>query len=296
MRYWLEYIPFITIATIVRLLPRSTALALGRKLGKLGMHLQPKRVKIADDNLRHAFPDLPVPEREELVKQVFSDLGLGFIEMVRLDMFDGQKDLERLFRIEGQEHIKHALALGKGCILLTGHVGFWEAGGVVFPLMGIPTGIVAKPMKNPRVDAFFRRMRQHYGGYIIDSHKGARRIVKALQNNHVVGILMDQHMPRSQTAVRVPFFGRLAYTTPIIAQIAMKYQVPIVPAFSYRNPDNTYRIMISPHLFLQADMSDDNIVSNTALLTRIIEEGIMQDVSQWFWVHRRWKHMKQDEQ
>ncbi len=259
------------------------------------MILQPKRVKIADDNLRHAFPEKPEKEREQLVKQVFSDLGIGFVEMVRLDKFDGQKDLEKFFTIEGEEHIKEALALGKGCILLTGHVGFWEAGGVVFPLLDIPIGIVAKPMKNPHVDAYFRRMRQHYGGYIIDSHKGARRIFKALQKNHVVGILMDQHMPRSQSAVRVPFFGRPAYTTPIIAQVAMKYQVPIVPAFSYRNEDNTYRIKISPLFYLGNEMSEENITANTALLTQKIEEGIRLDVSQWFWVHRRWKHMKQDE-
>lgn len=294
MRYWLEYIPFITIASILRLLPRGVALALGRRLGAIARHLQPRRAKIADDNLRHAFPDMSTKEREDLVKRVFSDLGLGFIEMLRLDQFDGKKDLEKFFTIEGIEHVHEALALGRGCVLLTGHLGFWEAGNYVFPILGIPTGIVAKPMKNPLVDAYFRRMREAYGGYIIDTHKGARRIVKALQNNHAVGILMDQHMPRSQ-AVRVPFFGRPAYTTPIIAQLAMKNQVPIVAAFAYRNPDNTYRVKISPMFFLEKDLTNEGIVANTALMTKVIEDGIREDVSQWFWVHRRWKHMKNDD-
>jgi len=293
MRYWLEYIPFLAIATIIRLLPRGAALALGRQLGVVARHLQPRRAKIADDNLRHAFPEMSRMEREDLVKRVFRDMGLGFIEMLRLDMFNGKDDLERLFTIEGIEHVHEALALGRGCILLTGHLGFWEAGNYVFPVLGIPTGIVAKPMKNPLVDAYFRRMREAYGGYIIDTHKGARRILKALQNNHAVGILMDQHMPRRQ-AVRVPFFGRPAYTTPIIAQLAMKNQVPIVPAFAYRNPDNTYRAKVSPMFFLEKDHSDEGIVASTALMTKVIEDGIREDVSQWFWVHRRWKHMKKD--
>ena len=188
------------------MLPRSAALVLGRKLGKLGMLLQPKRVKIADKNLRHAFPDKTSDEREVLVKQVFSDMGVGLIEMVRLDMFDGKQDLEKLFTIEGEDHVKEALKLGKGCILLAGHIGFWEAGNFVYPTLGYPIGIVAKPMKNPLVDRYFRRMREHYGGYVIDSFKGARRIFKALKQNHLVGILMDQHMPRSQSAVRVSFF------------------------------------------------------------------------------------------
>lgn len=293
MRYWLEYIPFIAIASIIHMLPRDAALALGRQLGNLARHLVPRRARIADDNLRHAFPEMPDAEREELVKQVYREMGHGFIEMLRLDKYKGKDDIEKFFTIEGLKHILEALELGRGCIILTGHVGFWEAGNFVFPTLGIPLGVVAKPMKNPLVDRYFRRMREASGTYIIDTHKGARKIFKALQNNHAVGILMDQHMPRRQ-AVRVPFFGRPAYTTPIIAQLAMKNQVPIVPAFSYRNPDNTYRAKVSPMFFLEKDLSDEGIVAGTALMTKKIEEGIREDVSQWFWVHRRWKHMEKD--
>jgi KDO2-lipid IV(A) lauroyltransferase len=290
MRYWLEYIPFITVAGLVRLLPRAPSLALGRGLGDLARHLQPKRVRIADDNLRHAFPAMPDGERTALVKRVFRNLGQGFVEMLRLDLFQGSGDLHKLFNIEGEEHLREALGHGRGCILLTGHIGFWEAGAFIFPMLGIPLELVAKPMKNTYVDRYFRRMRQAYGCSIIDSRKGARRIFKALQNNHLVGILMDQHMSRSQ-AVRVPFFGRPAYTTPIIAQIAMKYRVPVLPAFAYRESDDTYRIVIEPALFLSEELSDSNIVANTAMLTEKIEAGIRRDIGQWFWVHRRWKHM-----
>lgn len=294
MRYLLEYIPLLAIAHLVRLLPRSGALAFGRRLGTFAMRLQPKRVRIADDNLRHAFPEIPPRERQKIVRQVFGNLGLGFVEMLRLDMFDGKRDLDRLFTIEGAEHVHAALALGKGCLLLTGHIGFWEAGNFVLPSLGIPAGFVAKPMKNPLVDTYFKRLREHYGTYIIDSRKGARRIVRALQNNHLVGIVMDQHIARKE-AVRVLFFGRPAYTTPIIAQIAMKHQVPVIAAFSYRNADNTYRIVISPHFFLTDDMSEANILASTQLLTEKIEAGVRHDISQWFWIHRRWKFMAPDE-
>jgi KDO2-lipid IV(A) lauroyltransferase len=75
----------------------------------------------------------------------------------------------------------------------------------------------------------------------------------------------------------------------------MKYQVPIISAFSYRNEDNTYQVKMSPYFFLDPVISEESIVTNTALLTKKIEDGIRHDVSQWFWVHRRWKHMKQDE-
>ena len=289
MRNWLEYIPFITIATLVRALPRGIALALGRRLGALGRLLQPKRVAITDDNLRQALPELTESQRQELIREVFTNLGLGFIEMLRLDLFDGKYDLDRLFSIEGEEHLHTAMAMKRGCILLTGHLGFWEAGSFVFPVLGLPVAVVAKPMRNPLVDAYFRRLRQNYGAYLIDSKKGARRIFKALQQNHAVGILMDQHITQRE-AVAVPFFGRLAHTTPIIAQIAIKNRIPIVPAFAYRNADNSYRAVISPPFVLDGEANQENILAATTRLTRCIEDAVRKEPGQWFWVHRRWRH------
>ena len=292
MRYWLEYIPFLIIAAIVRNLPRKTALAVGDALGSLGRYLQPKRVRIADDNLRHAFPEIPATERAQVVRSVFSDLGRGFVEMLRLDLYDRERDLERLFTIEGEEHLKAALAQQRGVILLGGHIGSWEAGNFVVPTRGYKFSVVAKPMKNPLVDAWFRRLRQAYGCTIIDSRKGARKIVKTLQENGCVGLLMDQHISRHE-AVQVPFFGRPAWTTPIIAQIAAKYRAPVLPATCYRNrKDDTYRLVLGAPIQLDEASTPDAIRENTRLLTESIEAAIRVDLSQWFWIHRRWKHIE----
>lgn len=288
MRNWLEYIPFIIVARLVRALPRRAALALGRHLGTLGRWLQPGRVKIARDNLRHAYPDLPAAEREEIIRRMFTHLGAGFVEILRLDLMKEAADIEHDFVIDGEEHLRGALAEGRGCILLTGHVGFWEAGNFIFSKLGYPIGVVAKPMRNPLTDRYFLRMREMAGGYIINSRKGARRILKALQQKHLVGILMDQHVSRRH-GVQVPFFGRPAWTTPIIAELAMKYRVPIVPAFCSWLPDNRYHLKISPMIMLDDELTQDRVVENTALLTRVIEAQVRRDPAQWFWVHRRWR-------
>jgi KDO2-lipid IV(A) lauroyltransferase len=220
---------------------------------------------------------------------MFFHLGAGFVEMLRLDLMKAAADLERDFVVNGEEHLCKALAEGRGCILLTGHLGFWEAGNFLFSARGYPIGVVAKPMRNPLIDRYFQRMREKAGGYIINSRKGARRILKALQQNHLVGILMDQHVSRRQ-GVAVPFFGQPASTTPIIAEIAMKYRVPVIPAFCLWQPDNRYRFEISPMILLEGELSRENIVANTALLTRFIEDAVRRYPDQWFWVHRRWRN------
>lgn len=294
MRYWLEYIPFITVTWFVRLLPRSWALAMGRGLGKLARKVQPKRFRIADENIRLSSFDLSEAEREKVIRKVFSNFGESFIDMLRLDMFN-DRDIEKLFTIEGAENFEEAHKLNRGSILLTGHVGFWEAGNFLIPRLGHPFSVVAKPMKNKMVDDYFRRMREAYGTEIIDSRRGARKIVKALQANRSVGILMDQHITVSE-AVSVPFFGRPAWTTPTIAQIAMKLKVPVVPTFMYREANGRYKLKVYPMVLLDQPPTPENIREGTRFLTEKIEEGIRYDISQWFWVHRRWKHIpKTDE-
>lgn len=289
IRNYLEYIPFIAFAALVRVLPRNLAIRFGRRAGTLGRLLQPGRVRLARENLRQALPEMSAAEREETIRKMFQHLGISFVDMLRLDLFSGRKDLDNYFTFEGLEHLHEALALGRGGIMLSGHVGFWEAGAFFLPEIGITAGFVAKPMRNPLVDAYLGRMRAASGCYMINSRKGARRIVKALHQNDLVAILMDQHT-RPKDSVVIPFFGRPAYTTPVPAQIAMKLQVPIIPSFVYRDADDRYIVRFEPMILLDpGSMSDEDVLRNTALLTRCIEHGVRREISQWFWLHRRWR-------
>ena len=294
MRYWLEYIPFIVIATIVRALPRSTALAFGGWLGRIGKSVQSRRVRISSENLRGAFPEMPADEVAAIIDKMFIHLGKSFIDMLRLDLYRTDADKETYFELEGQDHIDEALELGRGCIILTGHVGFWECGNFTMPKMGYDFGVVAKPMRNPLVDEYFKRMRTATGSYIINSRKGARVILKALKKNHCVGLLLDQHIG-GKGSVTVPFFGRPAHTTAIITQMAIRYQVPVVPVFAYRREDDTYFTCADPMVLLEGDLSDENVKKNTELLNQLTEKGIRKELSQWFWLHRRWRPCCEDD-
>lgn len=281
-----EYIPFLVTARLVRALPRRAALALGRRLGALARYLQPRRADLARRNLALALPELPADAREAILAANFVNLGANFVEMLRLDKV-GADELARDYTMTGSEHIDAALAGGRGAILLTAHQGFWEAGAYLLARAGYRPAFVARPMRNQLVDAYFRRMREASGSSYIDSRHGARRILKALQDNRLVGVLMDQHARRSQ-GVAVPFFGRPAWTTPIIAEMAMKYRVPVVPAFARRTPDDRHEIVVQPALFLDGS-GPDAVRANTARLNLIIEEAVRREPAQWFWVHRRWR-------
>ncbi len=288
MRNWLEYIPFICIASFVRVLPRSWALNLGKRLGQLAQCFQGRRVSISRDNLHKAFPEMSDPEVTATISAMFKHLGISFIDMLRIDQYRGQQDLDLYFEINGQENLSEALELGRGCIVLSAHVGFWEAGSFFMPQLGFKTNVVTKPMRNPLVDTFFRRIRESKGNHVINSRNGARGILKSLQQNSAVCILLDQHL-KGQGSIAAPFFGRPAHTTTIITQMATRYQIPLIAAFSYRQPDNTYQCHFSKMFLLEGDLSAENILANTTLINQQIEVGIRHDISQWFWLHRRWR-------
>lgn len=286
MRNRLEYLPFLIVATLVRALPRRIALALGRALGRLSRRLQPRREAIARDNLARALPELTASQREAILAANFANLGTNFVEMLRLDQIS-ETELARDYNLIGREHIDTALAEGRGAILLTAHQGFWEAGAYLLARAGYRPAFVAKPMRNPLVDSYFRRMREASGSSYIGSRHGARRILKALQDKRLVGVLMDQHAGKKQ-GIAVPFLGRPAWTTPIITEMAMKYHVPVVPAFARRTPDDRHEILVQPPLFLEGN-GPEAVRANTARLNLIIEEAVRREPAQWFWVHRRWR-------
>ncbi|APG28554.1 hypothetical protein A7E78_12295 [Syntrophotalea acetylenivorans] len=277
---------FLPLYVLVRHLPRKAALWLGAGFGRLlGRFMSSKR-RIATNNMAKAFPELSEAELRQRINAMFVHIGKSVMEMLRLDLFR-KTDLGDIFHVKGLENLQQAYDCNRGVIVLSGHVGFWEVGTFLFPMLGFPFDFVGKRMKNPLADRFITRLRESAGGRCIDSKSGARKVLKSLNEKRGVAVLIDQHRS-SREGVAVPFFNRPAMTTPIISRLAMKYQIPVVPVFSYRTADDNYDVEIQPMFFLQ-DEPESSVEENTALLTSIIEEAIRKDETQWLWLHRRWR-------
>ncbi len=282
----LECIAFFPAAFFVRLLPRRAALALGSALGRVARFFLPAKRRVAEQNMARAFPELSIGDIRSLIDAMFVHLGKSAVEMLRLDLYSDD-DIRDIFLPQGLDHLREAYALDRGVILLSGHLGFWEIGTFLFAKFGLPNDFVTKRMRNPHINDYITRLRESGGGSCIDSRHGARRIVRSLHEKKGVGVLIDQHRSPSE-AISVPFFDRPAFTTPIIARLAAKHQIPVVPVFGFRTEDDRYEVQVQPMIFLK-DEPEASVQQNTALLTSIIEEAVRRDPSQWLWIHRRWR-------
>jgi KDO2-lipid IV(A) lauroyltransferase len=290
LQYKCEYVLFLCLYSLVRALPLRLALRLGSALGTLIYFAQPRRRSKARENLRRAFPEKSEEECRRLLRENFRQLGIGAVEMLRLDLYRDPQILKENFTLNGLEHVQEALAGGKGCFLLTGHVGFWEAGSILMPLHGIRTDAIYKHMKNPYVEKRIMALREVAGTRWIEKNRAARKILRSLHENRAVAVLIDQRVSRREGVI-VNFFNRPVVATPIIALMAIKQGTPIIPTFSWRLPDHRFEIDFAPMITFpqEEDPSPETIRAATQLLTEKIEAAVRRAPEQWFWVHDRWR-------
>jgi KDO2-lipid IV(A) lauroyltransferase len=290
---FLIYLILIGFSLIINLLPEGFALWVGRQLGIVMYYLDWEHREVALQNLSLAFgQEKSASEIRGIARRTFQNLGMTTIEFFRIPKMDAETFKERV-EIEGLEEALRLLEKKKGALLLIGHFGNWELMGLMSKVIGSPIMVIAKPMKkNKWVDQFITKIRNAGGLEVISSVKASRKVMKALSQNRVVGILIDQRAKRSE-GIWADFFGRKAPTTPSLAVLAMKTSAPVLPVFMVRNGFQKHRLLIKEPLELihTGDIKKD-VEANTQLFNHTLESMIRQYPDQWFWVHRRWERKR----
>ena len=281
-RYWPTHLALGLMWSLTRL-PYSWQIGIGYALGKLLYHLTRYRKHIARVNLALCFPELTESERELLLKQHFTSLGIGLME-IAMAWWMPDNRLKSLVQIEGLENLYQALDNKKGVILLSGHFTTLEIGGRLLSLY-TQFHVMYREHKNPVIESVMRGARVSNCGNVID-RRDLRGMLRALKQNHPIWYAPDQdHGIRH--GIFVPFFGTPAATTTATARIAEKSGAAVVPFFQARLPRGRgYQLTLSPALenYPSGDMDADIRRVNT-----LFEQRIRENPSQYIWVHRRFK-------
>ncbi len=288
---YLEYLTLRGFRFIFKLLPEQGALWLGRQLGRIAFHLDREHRSVALQNLELAFGrEKSKEELRDIAGKTFQHLGMTAVEFLRIPEMD-LDTFRKKVTIEGLENVKELLDnRKKGVLLLLSHLGNWELMGFLAKLLGCPSSVIARPVKkNPWIDRLVSEIRGKTGLEVIFTEKASRKILQALSQNRLVGILIDQRAKRSE-GVWVDFFGKKAPTTPALAVLAMRTGVPVVPVFMVRDGFERHRVLIQKPLEMvrSGDVTKD-VEVNTQRITQTLESVVRQFPDQWFWVHRRWE-------
>jgi KDO2-lipid IV(A) lauroyltransferase len=274
------------------LLPMNTALKVGAVGGRAAFYLWASRRRFAVENIRLAREAGALPPNTpplETARRSFENIGRNTVEIVKILFRRDQRLLDNV-DIKGSEHLHQALALGNGALVITGHCGNWELMAIATPhLLPYHLSVVARAQNNPSLDRLVEEFRCRTGNKVIYKKGAIKKIVGELNQNQVVGILIDQAVLAKEGCV-ISFLKRPAITTKLPAVLARKKQTPVLACFIHREPDGRHQIIIQPPMEMSEDNNtDDAAISDTQQMTRYIEEFIRAYPDQWLWGHRRWK-------
>ncbi|MCC7008847.1 MAG: lysophospholipid acyltransferase family protein [Acidobacteria bacterium] len=287
VRHRAEYVLVQVVRAIAGWLPVSGARALGTAVGWTAYVVDRPHRRLAAQQLQAAFPVRPPRECRRIARQTFVHFGRLLIEVLQASTLPPAALLERT-EFVGDDHIRAALARGKGVIMFVGHFGCWEMQGIVHPLRLPRMAVLARPLDNPYLDALLERIRCSTGNRIIHRQGAVRKVLRALAANEVVGIPIDQHI-QDANAVIVEFFNRPAATTSALATLALRTGAPIVPAFALPLPGGRYRLIYEPPIEPPAAGADDPVRELTQRCSDVLEMYVRKYPHLWLWMHRRWR-------
>ncbi|MFH1862514.1 MAG: lysophospholipid acyltransferase family protein [bacterium] len=286
LRYRLEVATLRALGWLFRLLPRRASLCIGEFLGLIVCRIG-IRTGVAKQNLTAAFPEWDERKIQLTTKRCYQHFGALLVEFARLPLLK-PNNVASLVDFENLEVLREALKLGKGGIVVSGHLGNWELMGAATAVLGFPVSYIVTSQSNNRVDALMDELRRSVGIEIIKRRDALKGVIKVLNNNRLIAILSDQDA--HEAGVFVPFFGRLASTPRGAAMFALRTGAALIFVESYRQ--GTDRLKVHFQLISKDGLSrnsDEAVKELTRRFTEKLEEAVRRHPEQWFWMHRRWK-------
>lgn len=262
-------------------LPPRLVDTVGLLLGAVWHGVVPIRRRVARANLQRALGTNPAATRR-LVRRAYWHFGRSIAEALR--SAGGRASPVQVY---GEGHLRAALERGGGVLILSAHLGNFEALVRAAGQLEVPVHVITKRFSKGAAQRGWQRLRRGGPGFF--GHGSARAILAALARGEIVADVLDQHAPPGR-AVWVPFFGRPAATMPDLVRLAYRSGAPIVPGFTRREAGGQGVVVLPP-----VELSGD-LVADVARCAACVERAIRAHPSQWLWIHRRWKPIPGDVQ
>lgn len=282
-----EYALYRAVAWFARRLSKNGVLRWGDRLGNLARRILRSRDRLALRNLHDTFPEKSAPELRATLDQCWRHFGREALFYIRLrDM--PIEEIARECELVDAHVLEDAISRGKGVILISAHYGAWEVGGLALMSAVKNVRTITRPLDNEFLDRDLARIRSRTGAAVLDRRRAAREMMHALSENAVIVVLPDQAvLPRE--GVLVPFLGRLAWTTPVPAKMAIRRGSAIVFAFCITHGSEHRLEFGNPILVDQMTEAEREPVALTKRINDIISARIAAHPELWLWMHDRWK-------
>ena len=245
-----------------------------------------KSEKIIDSNLEKFLGSQNTVLKKNIKLQMWSNYGKTFTEYLFLDKF---RSANSHIQIKGEEIIDKIKKNNKPVIFVSGHFANFELMSMELTKKDINLATIYRPLNNFFLNPFMEYLRKKYicQNQIKKGLVGVKDSIQHIKNNFSVALMIDQRVSEGKN---LPFFEHKALTTTMPAQMALKFNLDIVPIYISRNLSNSFEMEIcEPIKILKDEDVETNKLNISIQLNKILEKMISRDPGQWIWTHNRWK-------
>tara|TARA_B100001248_G_C27366286_1_gene449192 strand:- start:1053 stop:1661 length:609 start_codon:yes stop_codon:yes gene_type:complete len=187
--------------------------------------------------------------------------------------------------VDGDEKLKEIIKNDKGVIFVSGHFANFELMSMEITKRNYKLATIYRPLNNYFLNPLMEHVRRKYvcKNQIKKGLNGVRDSVEYIKKGFSIALMIDQRVSEGE---KIDFFKKSALTTTLPAQLAMKYNLSIIPVYIERKKDNNFNLK-----FLKEIKANKftNKIELTKKLNFVLEEMIEKNPYQWIWSHNRWK-------
>ena len=239
------------------------------------------RITISN-NLKIFSKNISNLEEKKIIKKMWENYGMTFIEYIFLDYFKKNKSH---VLIEGEKNLYSINEKNKPVIFISGHFANFELMSMEITKKNINLATIYRPLNNFYLNPFMEYLIKKYvcKNQIKKGINGVRDAIGFIKKNHSIALMIDQRVSEGE---KINFFNKPALTTTLPAQLAMKYDLKIIPVFIQRIKNGGFKIEFHKEI---NGMNFNNKLELTKELNKVLEKMISKKPDQWIWTHNRWK-------
>ena len=237
---------------------------------------------IVNKNLSKLPSHLSNQTKKEIKLKMWSNYGMTFIEYIFLKNF---KDNNQHIEIKGEEILNEINKQDKPVIFVSGHFANFELMSMEITRKNINLATIYRPLNNFFINPLMEYLRKKYvcKNQIKKGLGGVKEIISYINKKYSIALMIDQRVSEGE---KINFFNEEAFTTTLPAQMALKFDLDIVPIFIERKNNSFFSMHVYKPL-KPSEFSDK--LEITYKLNQILESMIIKNPNQWIWPRDRWK-------
>ncbi|MDP6407801.1 MAG: lysophospholipid acyltransferase family protein [Planctomycetota bacterium] len=286
---WVEYALARAVLAVAGRLPDPVRDLLVEGFARIGQRLDGERSRIAREFQEQALGPAPSAEVERTrVLQAWRHFFRLSLNSAAFERRVGVDTAAEHFAVTSCDGLEAALAGGRGGILITPHVGDWEAACAAYPAAGLrPFHAISRPPRNRPLSAHMLALRERRGVGIVPRRSGIARVATLLSEGAWVGMMLDQRA--AGRSVEAPFFGRPAACERTPAVLARRLGVPLLFSACYQTERPFRYDLVFSRLVAPEELAGLSTEGICALVNTEMEALILARPEQYLWLHDRYK-------